>query len=154
MGFLDIFKAILGGNPLDGIAKIIEEFHAKPMTEEERKDFEFKMAELGANQAALVLARDQAIEQLQLENVKSARQMQISVRSFLPPLLALTVTIGFFGLLYVLAFHPVPTESKDVLYAMVGVLGTAWVALINFYFGSSSGSAAKTEAITNLLAKK
>jgi hypothetical protein len=53
-----------------------------------------------------------------------------------------------------MAYHPVPDGSQQVLYAMVGVLGTAWVAVINYYFGSSAGSAAKTDALVQQIQQK
>jgi hypothetical protein len=76
MNFIDIFKAILGGNPLDGITKIIEEFHAKPLSEEEKKEFELKMAELASQQAAIQAARDQALVEVQGQNIRAETQSE------------------------------------------------------------------------------
>lgn len=67
------------------------------------------------------------------------------VNSLIPLFLAIGSTVGFFSAIGLLAEHQVPAESHDVLLALVGSLGTAWIGVMNYYFGSSSGSKAKTE---------
>lgn len=56
-----------------------------------------------------------------------------------PLILVIVISFGFFGLMLVLAFHSVPTENKDALVAMLGVLGTAFGSLVGYYFGASVG---------------
>jgi hypothetical protein len=65
-------------------------------------------------------------------------------------ILAYALTAGFFILLFMFIFFQVPAGSKDVLQIMLGILGTAWIAVITYYFGSSSGSKAKEKYIENL----
>lgn len=77
----------------------------------------------------------------------SAREMQEQTRSWLPAALAILVTLGFFGLLGLSVFHPMPPASEKIVDAMTGVLGTAWVSIINFYFGRSSDGDRKTELL-------
>ena len=67
--------------------------------------------------------------------------MQTNTHSFIPPVLAIMVTIGFFGILYGLMTEQFKTS--DALLLMLGSLGTAWTGVIAFYFGSSAGSQAK-----------
>lgn len=62
----------------------------------------------------------------------------------LPVYLAIGTACGFISLLWIMAFHDVPSTSHDILMASTGTLGTAFVSIISYYFGSSSGSAAKT----------
>lgn len=103
------------------------------------KEFVAKMKELDIKE-----------QDLHVKDRKSARTMQMKTQSWVPGIMAMLITAGFFGLLGVLCYFTIPAENKEVLYVMVGSLGTAWVQVMNFYFGSSMGSRAKTE----LLGKK
>ena len=75
------------------------------------------------------------------EDRKSARDMQSTTRSLIPPVLALLVTVGFFGIL--VGMMTESFKTSEALMLMLGSLGTAWTGIIAFYFGSSAGSQAK-----------
>lgn len=79
-----------------------------------------------------------------------ARAREIAVKDKTPAVLAGSVTVGFFGLLAFLCFGTPPAASLTILNIMIGALGTAWVGIINYYFGSSSGSAAKSETLAKI----
>ena len=66
-----------------------------------------------------------------------------------PRILAYLVTFGFFGVIAALIRGDVNPQGHDVLLVMLGALGTAWATIINYYFGSSSGSAAKDRVIAS-----
>jgi len=65
----------------------------------------------------------------------------------LPAFLAAATTFGFFSLLFLLFFKAFPPESKDILNVMLGTVGSSWTGIVGYYFGSSSGSAKKTEML-------
>lgn len=90
------------------------------------------------------------LEKINAGDRDSARQRQVQVKDSTPSVLAYLVTAGFFGLLAFMATHELPANSKDMLNIMVGTLGTAWVAIISYFYGSSMGSAKKDETITAL----
>jgi len=77
----------------------------------------------------------------------SARERETAVKDRTPAILAYGLTVGFFGLLTFLCFASVPTTSHDLLVAMTGVLGTAWISCVGYYFGTSAGSDRKTELL-------
>jgi len=59
------------------------------------------------------------------------------------------ITLCFFFVLYLLIFYPMPQENKDVLYLAIGALIGFEGAVVNYFYGSSAGSAQKTELMTN-----
>ena len=84
-------------------------------------------------------------EQLAVQDRKSARDMQTTTKSFIPPLLALIITLGFFGILIGMMTGKV--TSSDALMLLFGSLGTAWTGVISFYFGSSASSQNKDQLL-------
>ena len=79
------------------------------------------------------------------EDKQSARDMQIATKSWIPALLAVFVTLGFFGIL--LGLMTEHFKTSDALMLMLGSLATAWTGVMAFYFGSSASSQAKTELL-------
>ena len=71
--------------------------------------------------------------------------MQINTKSIVPAILAIGVTIGFFGILIGLMTDNV--TKSDALLLMLGSLGTAWTAIVSFYFGSSASSQNKDDLL-------
>ncbi len=103
-------------------------------------DFALKMQSLGFQHETDLL-------QTAASDRASARSREMSVRDWTPRILAYGVTIGFFGLLGYMLRHEVPAGSKDILNVMLGSLGTAWISIVTYYFGSSAGSDRKTEIL-------
>jgi len=93
------------------------------------------------------------LEKVHAGDRDSARKLQTETKSNVPGFLAIGVTFGFFGILLFLLLEGVPATGGDALLVMLGALGAAWGSVISFYFGSSSGSAAKTEALSKLAGK-
>lgn len=104
---------------------------------------QIKLAEIEMAARAQELGLD--FEKLSVEDRKSAREMQSTTKSFIPSVLALSITVGFFGILVGLMTEQFKTS--DALMMMLGSLGTAWTGIIAFYFGSSAGSQAKDQLL-------
>ena len=102
-----------------------------------------KQAEIAMAARAQELGLD--FEKLVVDDRRSAREMQIKTQSWIPGLMAIVVTIGFFGILVGLMTEHFKTS--DALMLMLGSLGTAWTGIIAFYFGSSAGSQRKDELL-------
>ena len=102
-----------------------------------------QMAELELKKQAQAMNLDFA--KLSAEDKKSARDMQIATKSWIPPVMAVGVTCGFFGILAGLMYGQI--QHAPQIDIMLGSLGTAWTGIISFYFGSSAGSQAKTELL-------
>jgi len=99
-------------------------------------EFQKQTQELGLN-----------FEKLATDDRSSARAMQTQVKSIVPPILAFSVTVGFFGILFALMMGY--TTKSDELMIMLGSLGTAWTGIIGFYFGSSHSSQEKDKMLYN-----
>lgn len=98
-------------------------------------DFKVQMAQIGFQDDKLVY-----------DDVASARQRQEAVKDWVPSAMAVVVTLGFFGILFWMMIKGVPKES-DVLMVMLGSLGTAWTAIVGYYFGSSIGARRNADAL-------
>lgn len=87
-------------------------------------------------------------EQLAVEDRKSARSMQAENKSIVPAVLSYAITIGFFGILASLMLGYAKDNNQPLL-IMLGSLGTAWISVVAFWFGSTNASHAKDEMIYN-----
>ena len=76
--------------------------------------------------------------------------MEIKENDIVTCMLALAVTLGFFGILAYLIKFGVPANGGEPLLVMLGSLGTAWTMIIGYYFGSSVGSKNKDKSIETL----
>jgi hypothetical protein len=85
-----------------------------------------KMAELGIE-----------AERLATQDRDSARKMQTSVQSWVPSVLACTVTAGFFGILIGLLTGDLKLWESTTLSLLIGSLSTAFSAVLAFYYGAS-----------------
>lgn len=119
---------------------LINRWKASP---EQIAQWEMEKARLQDQAAARDEAAMMKLEEINAADRANARQREASTGDKTPKIIAFSVTGGFFGVLALLAYVEVPTGTKEVLYVMVGSLGTAWTSIINYYFGSSSGSASK-----------
>jgi hypothetical protein len=88
------------------------------------------------------------LERIAAGDRDSARQMQRETKDWVPKLLAIVITIGFFGILVWMLVMGMPQTGTEALLMMLGALGTAWTGVVNFYYGSSAGSKAKTDALS------
>jgi membrane-bound ClpP family serine protease len=102
-----------------------------------------KQAEIAMAARAQELGLD--FETIAVDDRKSAREMQSKTLSWIPGLMAIVVTLGFFGILIGLMTNHF--QTSDALMLMLGSLGTAWTGIIAFYFGSSAGSQRKDELL-------
>lgn len=100
------------------------------------QDFKLKMEQLGVD-----------LEKVAAEDRASARAREIAVKDKTPQILAFSYTLGYFALLFVVMFHDLPDAAHDLLNTLIGVLSAAQVGIMTYYFGSSAGSARKTELL-------
>ncbi|MEE3046671.1 MAG: hypothetical protein VX620_15585 [Pseudomonadota bacterium] len=107
------------------------------------QDFQLRMKELEVD-----------IVRIDQQDRGSARDREVKTGdSVTPRLLALFITCGFFGILAFMITSELPNSGRDALLVMLGALGTAFTAVIAYYFGSSAGSKNKDAAVHAALSK-
>jgi hypothetical protein len=89
------------------------------------------------------------VEQAHAKDRENARERQIKSNDSTNFWLAIGITIGFFAILFCLLFagehyRRMPRDLRATLQTLLGVLGTGWISILTFYFGSSTGSKEKT----------
>lgn len=83
--------------------------------------------------------------ELAFKNTDSARKMQSETKSYFPATLSTIITVGFFGIL--ISMLTLDTKPSEPLLVMLGALGAGFGAVVNFWLGSNSSSARKTELL-------
>lgn len=99
-------------------------------------DFKVRMKEL-----------DIDLERISAGDRDSARQMQRDTKDSTPKILAYFITFGFFGALVWILVFGLPQTGLEVILMMLGSLSSSWTGVVQFYYGSSAGSKAKTDAL-------
>lgn len=110
-----------------------------------------KIHELQTNAKVQLQQLAVTAEANRLADVQNARARQTAnPGDKTPSLLAAGVTAGFFGILLLMALHTLPAANRDLMNIIIGSLGTAWISIISYYFGSSKDSTNQTRMIADV----
>ena len=110
----------------------------------QRAEAELKLLEMQNNGELAKIAAETDIYRIEVDDRKSAREREIAVRDRMPGVLAIGITLGFFGVLSYMLVHGAPERGGEALFIMLGSLGAAWGGIVSYYFGSSLGSDKKS----------
>ncbi len=112
-----------------------------------------EQAKLDAGSAGKRLDTLAALEDKADKDREDARARQRDAKDWwVNPMLAILVTLGFFGvILFILLVKTKTDDISAVAQTLLGILGTAWISIITFYFGSSVGSKEKTKLLATQL---
>ena len=110
------------------------------------QEFALRMQEIG-------FKNEQALAALAVDNTKDARDLQKVTRSWVPSALSIIITLGFLGILVGMMSGELTSSDNQALLIMLGALGAAFGAVINYWLGSTMGSSRKTELIAQAPAK-
>ena len=94
--------------------------------------------ELAQKMQAMGFEHEEDLIKIANDDRANARARQMTLKDRIPAILAIGITIGFFGLLASMMKIAPPAATKDLLNIMLGALGTAWVQVTSYYFGSSA----------------
>lgn len=136
-------SAVLGTKPGDAAATSAALLTATPdqllALKKADDDFQAQMKQLQVTE-----------DQLAYQDVASARARQVSIKDWTPAVLAYGVTLGFFGVLGYVMHYGVKIgqgQGGEAVLILLGSLGTAWTAVVGYYFGSSVGARQSAETL-------
>lgn len=104
------------------------------------QDFQLQMQALGFKQIT-------DLESIAAADRKDARDMQKVTRSVMPAVLSVIVTAGFLGLLTGMMLGVLHVSDSQALLLMLGALGAAFGAVMQFWFGTTHDSGRKTDML-------
>jgi hypothetical protein len=94
---------------------------------------------------------DVDLEKLAVDNTKDARAREVSTKDWTPRILAFMI-LGLYICVqgYVLGYV-IPEGSMNIVMRSLGTLDAALGLVLGYYFGSSVGSARKTEQLSTII---
>lgn len=113
-----------------------------------------KLREAELEMQKVLTDADIKLAELDVQDRTSARQRQIELKDWTPSVLAASLTAGFFGVMLWMLAYGLPTNGESALLIMIGALGAGFTQVLNYFFGSSSGSKNKQATIDDAMAKK
>jgi hypothetical protein len=121
--------------------------------EEEQNRIDLLFLELESEERSQIQKQTLDHMNAELESVDAARSFALEMSnskkpivSTINPILSLLVTFGFLATLY-LIMKTEEIANSEIFYTAIGTLATAFVTIVGFHFGSSSGSKGKDEVI-------
>ncbi len=103
-----------------------------------------KIRKIDADFKVQMKKMDVDLESVHAGDRASARERERILNDWTPRAMAMSVTVGVFAILCGLMFiEGIPEASITLLNVMLGALSTAWISIIQYYFGSSKGSSDK-----------
>lgn len=160
MGLLDKLKGLAAS----GAATIIEKAGVAidniVTNKEELEKCKIEMAKV-VNEHMEKMAAEQNKElELQLKDMGDARNREIQIATsdkapvlnkIIQPIIALVVVLSTLGIWALILFrHYEPKTNESII---IGALTAIATGVINYYFGSSSGSASKSKQLDSMMNK-
>ena len=161
MSFLtDLFSG--GANTLvDSVGKVLDNVIT---TKEEKQQLEneIRKSEMQFQLEMKKLTTQE--QQMILGDISSARQRETAIATSehatklaknVAPVLAFGTTLLTLVLFYFMIFskQTLPPDKKDIILYVLGVLSAILTQIYSYYFGSSAGSAAKSNTLANIQEK-
>ena len=106
---------------------------------------------------AFKLAMRQAdvdLERVHASDRDSARSRQASMKDHFPAFLCSLLTMMFGGVLAAHIWVEIPVANATQMNVMLGSLGTAWLASVYYYYGTTTGSKSKDATMAQAFTAK
>jgi hypothetical protein len=105
-------------------------------------DLQIRLKEMGYDSEEKILA-------LQNADRSDARAREIAVKDKTPRILAYFTRLALIAMVAIFIFKDVPPTAHDILLILITTIANSYTGQDNFYFGSSSGSEAKTKILAD-----
>jgi len=112
------------------------------------------LAKIKEADVALKIQLSQAgvsLEEIAGKDRASARAREIETRDPTVRVLAYMFVVIYFVVIWAVWKFPIDPNVNDLLMILLGILTAALTQILNYYFGSSSGSSAKTAVLDRLV---
>lgn len=147
-GFAPLLGAAVGGPAGGAIGSLVASAFGS------ENEPEAIMAAINANpEAALKLKTIELdnkteLQRIALETAKAEIADKQNARkenkhSKMPAILSAVLSLVIVGIIYLLFYTPVPEESKDVLFVILGAVMKEWGGAMQYWFGTTRSSANK-----------
>jgi len=131
----------------NGIQRIADQLLGDPTTRVKLAEIEsnnkLELQRLFVSNEKTRLENEAASKALDVENTKDARANNAKGHNYTPELLSLGITLGFFICIYWIAAYKQDKTDEQVLYLMLGVIGTSFNTVVNYWLGSSTDKSFK-----------
>jgi hypothetical protein len=88
-----------------------------------------------------------ALDTLRAELADTASAREAHKHSPMPAAVTLLLTVICAWVIYLVFFHTIPEENKEIAYMLLGQAVTLWVASITYWVGTTRSSADKTRML-------
>jgi len=161
MGFLQNLLSGGANTLVDSVGKVLDNVVT---TKEEKMQLEneIRKSEMQFQLDLKKLSLEE--QQLIVGDISSARNREVQVQTSehasklaknVSPILAFATTFLTMLFFYILVFKPdsISEDSKEIVLYILGVLSAILTQIYSYYFGSSAGSAAKSQTIASIKEK-
>lgn len=94
---------------------------------------------------------DVDLVKISADNTKDARAREVATKDWTPRILAFSIMGLYIGVQAYILGYVIPEESINIVMRSLGTLDAAVGLVLGYYFGSSVGSANKTDQVTSLI---
>lgn len=166
---MSILSEIFAGGAESLVKTVGEVVDQCTTTKEEKLQFELELSKSEKAHQLEMAKLNIEEKKMMYEETDSARNRDVQIQSSAHstglskntgPLLALGTTLLTFTLFMIVIFYEkifgqntLQSNTKDIIIYILGVLSAIVTQIFSFYFGSSQGSADKTEIMRHLQAK-
>lgn len=160
MGLLDKIKGIAANGAANLIEKAGQAVDGLITSKEEAQALKNELAKITYDHEVKMAEATNKTLELELADMASARKREVDIvtsdkapllNKIIQPLLAILILGSCFLMWYIIMFKDIPDSKRELVAGIVGSLTTLSMGVVSYFFGSSTGSAAKQKQIEKMM---